>query len=52
MLHWKLTSFDRISLGQFASSKVVWKRPLGGWKSPAMLSRYAHLSPTHFMEGG
>ena len=20
---------------------------LGGWKSPAMLSRYAHLSPTH-----
>jgi len=21
---------------------------LGGWKSPAMLARYAHLSPTHF----
>ena len=20
---------------------------LGGWKSPAILSRYAHLSPTH-----
>ncbi len=20
---------------------------LGGWRSPAMLSRYAHLSPTH-----
>jgi len=20
---------------------------LGGWESPAMLSRYAHLSPTH-----
>ena len=20
---------------------------MGGWKSPAMLSRYAHLSPTH-----
>ncbi|MDX2420790.1 MAG: hypothetical protein QNL45_06960 [Nitrospirota bacterium] len=20
---------------------------LGGWKSPAMLSRYVHLSPTH-----
>ena len=20
---------------------------LGGWKSPAMLSRYAHLSPIH-----
>ncbi len=20
---------------------------LGGWKSPAMLSRYSHLSPTH-----
>jgi len=20
---------------------------LGGWKSPAMLSRYAHLSPAH-----
>jgi integrase len=23
---------------------------LGGWKSPAMLSRYAHLSPTHLWE--
>jgi integrase len=23
---------------------------LGGWKSPAMLSRYAHLSPTHLWQ--
>jgi integrase len=23
---------------------------LGGWKSPAMLSRYAHLSPTHLYQ--
>jgi hypothetical protein len=23
---------------------------LGGWKSPAMLSRYAHLSPAHLWQ--
>lgn len=23
---------------------------LGGWKSPAMLNRYAHLSPTHLWQ--
>jgi hypothetical protein len=23
---------------------------LGGWKSPAMLARYAHLSPTHLYQ--
>ena len=23
---------------------------LGGWKSPPMLSRYAHLSPTHLWQ--
>ena len=23
---------------------------LGGWKSPAMLNRYAHLSPTHLYQ--